>query len=77
MTKKQNDFLEEPEDIVEEVEEKFEYTPKESPKIEKNPFKILNIIGNEFVLMDKNGNGIRQTLPIEPKSVKIGDTIYL
>ncbi len=48
---------------------------EEKPK--KEPYIILNIMYGDFILNDKNGNGIRTPIPKEYKDKKIGETIYL
>ena len=52
-------------------------TAKKKPKISKKEYVVLNIIGEEFVLRDIYGNGVRISIPKGQEKAKIGDTIYL
>lgn len=76
-TNKKGNMFEQENFTREEPKKEFEAKPAESFRKPKSPHKILNIINNEFVLVNSAGHGIRMPIPHEFKNSKIGDTINL
>lgn len=74
--------IEKSEEISTKEEQKGETKPWETSKSEPSPrvkkqFKVLNVIGEELILLDEKNNGVRISTPREFKNIKIGDVIYL
>lgn len=78
---KKIDEIEEPTEIISEeeiiTEEKIEETPQKDLKFGKNPLRVYRIEGEELVLEDSAGNGIRIPLPEQYRESKPGDIIYI
>jgi hypothetical protein len=57
--------------------EMTEFDSVEEQPVAKIKAKVINILENNLILEDENGNGIRILITKEYRKAKIGDTLFL